>query len=59
MKKLLLSVAVFGTIFSSKAQLPDGSFAPNFTVNAYQSWLSAAGANGNGSYTLYDYLDQG
>ncbi len=59
MKKLLLSVAVFGTIFSSKAQLPDGSLAPNFTVNAYQSWLSTAGANGNGSYTLYDYLDQG
>lgn len=59
MKKLLLSVAVFGTIFSSKAQLPDGSIAPNFTVNAYQYWLSMAGANGNGSYTLYDYLDQG
>ena len=59
MKKLLLSVAVFGSIFSSKAQLPDGSIAPDFTVTAYQSWLSAAGMNSNGTYKLYDYLDAG
>ena len=59
MKKLLLAVALLGTAYNSNAQLPDGSIAPNFTVNAYQSWLSSAGANGNGSYSLYDYLDQG
>ena len=60
MKKLLLSALLFGGLVSqANAQLEDGSIAPNFTVTAYQSWLSTAGANGNGTYTLYDYLDQG
>jgi len=59
MKKLLLSLAVFAGISSVKAQLPDGSIAPDFTVSAYQSWLSAAGMNNNGTYKLYDYLDAG
>lgn len=60
MKKLLLSALLFGGLLSqANAQLEDGSIAPNFTVTAYQPWLSTAGANGNGTYTLYDYLDQG
>jgi hypothetical protein len=59
MKKLLLSLAIFAGISSAKAQLPDGSIAPDFTVTAYQSWLSAAGMNSNGTYKLYDYLDAG
>jgi hypothetical protein len=44
---------------SANAQLAPGSVAPNFTVTAYQPLLSTAGMNNNGSYTLYDYLDQG
>lgn len=59
MKKLLLSLAIFAGISTVKAQLPDGSIAPDFTVTAYQSWLSAAGMNSNGTYKLYDYLDAG
>lgn len=60
MKKLLFSALVLaGSAFSSNAQLADGSIAPNFTVNAYQTWLSNQGLNSNGSYTLYQYLDQG
>lgn len=60
MKKLLFSALILaGGTFSSKAQLADGSIAPDFTVNAYQSWLSNQGLNSNGSYNLYDYLDQG
>ncbi len=59
MKKLLLSLAIFASISSVKAQLPDGSIAPDFTVSAYQSWLSAAGMNSDGTYKLYDYLDAG
>jgi hypothetical protein len=59
MKKLLLSAAICTGAFGAKAQLADGSVAPNFTVSAYQTWLSTAGQNGNGTYTLYDYLDQG
>lgn len=59
MKKLLLSAAIFAGVFSAKAQLAPNSIAPNFTVTAYQSWLATAGQNGNGTYTLYDYLDAG
>jgi hypothetical protein len=59
MKKLLLSAAIFAGVFSAQAQLAPNSVAPNFTVTAYQTWLSTAGQNGNGTYTLYDYLDQG
>jgi hypothetical protein len=59
MKKLILSAAIFVGAFGAKAQLADGSIAPDFTVTAYQTWLSTAGQNGNGTYTLYDYLDQG
>jgi len=59
MKKLLLSAAIFAGVFSAQAQLAPNSVAPNFTVTAYQSWLSTAGLNGNGTYTLYDYLDDG
>jgi hypothetical protein len=62
MKKLVLSVlslALTASMNSSFAQLAPGSFAPNFTVTAYQPWLSTAGQNGNGTYTLYDYLDAG
>jgi hypothetical protein len=59
MKKLILSAAIFVSAFGVKAQLADGSIAPDFTVTAYQTWLSTAGQNGNGTYTLYDYLDQG
>jgi len=59
MKKLLLSAAIFAGVFSAQAQLAPNSVAPNFTVTAYQSWLSTAGQNGNGTYTLYDYLDAG
>lgn len=59
MKKLLFSAAMLLAGVSANAQLDPGSVAPNFTVTAYQSWLSAAGSSGNGSYTLYQYLDQG
>ena len=60
MKKLLLSAFVLAsTSFSSNAQLADGSIAQDFTVTAYQSWLSTSGMNNNGTYNLYDYLDAG
>ena len=59
MKKLLLSAVLMGSVFSSNAQLADGSIAQDFTVTAYQPWLSAAGMNNNGTYNLYDYLDAG
>lgn len=60
MKKILLSALLFGGIISqANAQLQDGSIAPDFTVSAYQSWLSAAGMNSDGTYKLYDYLDAG
>jgi hypothetical protein len=60
MKKILLSALLFGGIISqANAQLQDGSIAPNFTVTAYQSWLSTSGFNNNGTYRLYDYLDSG
>jgi len=62
MKKLLFSALTLAAILNSNvsnAQLADGSIAPDFTVSAYQPWLSAAGLNSNGSYKLYDYLDAG
>ena len=59
MKKLILSAAILASAFGSQAQLAPGSVAPDFTVTAYQSWLSTAGLNGNGTYKLYDYLDAG
>ena len=59
MKKLILSAAILASAFGSQAQLAPGSVAPDFTVTAYQSWLSTAGLNGNGTYNLYDYLDAG
>jgi hypothetical protein len=60
MKKLVFSALVLAsTSFSSNAQLADGSIAPDFTVSAYQSWLSGSGMNNNGTYNLYDYLDAG
>jgi hypothetical protein len=59
MKKLLFSAAMLLAGVSANAQLAPGSVAPNFTVTAYQSWLATAGMTSNGSYTLYDYLDQG
>ena len=59
MKKLLFSAAMLLAGVSANAQLAPGSVAPNFTVTAYQPWLSTAGMTNNGSYTLYDYLDQG
>ena len=62
MKKLLFSALTLASIFNSNvsnAQLADGSIAPDFTVSAYQPWLSAAGLNSNGSFKLYDYLDAG
>ena len=53
MKKILLSALLFGGIISqANAQLQDGSIAPDFTVTAYQPWLSAAGMNNNGTYKL-------
>jgi hypothetical protein len=62
MKKLLFSALTLAAIFNSNvsnAQLADGSIAPDFTVSAYQPWLSAAGLNSNGSFKLYDYTDAG
>lgn len=60
MKKLVLSTCLLlGGLGSANAQLANGSIAPDFTVTAYQSWLSTAGMNGNGTYNLYDYLDAG
>jgi hypothetical protein len=59
MKKLLFSAAMLLAGVSANAQLAPGSVAPNFTVSANQSWLATAGMTNNGSYTLYDYLDQG
>ena len=58
MKKTLLSLALL-TGLSANAQLPANSIASDFTVTAYQSWLSTAGMNSNGTYNLYDYLDAG
>ncbi len=45
----LLAILLLMVSFSAQAQLPDGSFAPNFTVTDL---------NGN-THTLYDYLDAG
>lgn len=60
MKKLLFSALIMaGGSFTSNAQLADGSIAPDFTVSAYQSWLSTAGMNNDGTFNLYDYLDAG
>lgn len=60
MKKLLFSAMILaGGGFTSQAQLANGSIAPDFTVTAYQSWLSNQGMNNNGTYNLYDYLDAG
>ena len=59
MKRLLLSAAVLAGATSANAQLAAGSFAPDFTVTAYQSWLSGEGMNNNRTYNLYDYLDAG
>lgn len=59
-QKILLGVAVVSATFTAAhAQLPDGSIAPDFTVTAYQSWLSTAGLHNNGTYNLYEYLNQG
>lgn len=52
MKKLITSALAAAALFlgtSAKAQLPDGSIAPDFT---------ATDINGN-THRLYDYLDQG
>lgn len=59
MKKLLFSALLLVTGVSANAQLAPGSVAPNFTISAYQPWLASAGLTNNGSYTLYDFLDQG
>ena len=60
MKKLLLSALLLSaTSATTFAQLAPGSLAPDFTVSAYQPWLSTAGMTNNGSYKLYDYLDAG
>jgi hypothetical protein len=59
MKKLLLSASLLISALGAQAQLAPGSIAPDFTVSAYQTWLSTAGMNNNGSYKLYDYLDAG
>ena len=60
MKKLLLSALLLSaTSATTFAQLAPGSVAPDFTVSAYQPWLSTAGMTNNGSYKLYDYLDAG
>jgi hypothetical protein len=58
MKKTLLAGMLFLGL-GANAQLANGSLAPNFTVNAFQPGLQTAGMNGNGTYTLYDYLDAG
>ena len=59
MKKLLLSTSLLISALGAQAQLAPGSIAPDFTVSAYQTWLSTAGMNNNGTYNLYDYLDAG
>ncbi|MBI2259456.1 MAG: T9SS type A sorting domain-containing protein [Flavobacteriia bacterium] len=59
MKKILFSLALIGGLTQASAQLPAGSFAPDFTVTAYQPGLATAGFNNNGTYNLYDYLNAG
>jgi thiol-disulfide isomerase/thioredoxin len=49
MKRILLILAFVAISFAAKAQLPDGTVAPDFT---------AVDINGN-SHTLSEYLDQG
>ena len=58
MKKLTLSLLLF-LCSNVNAQLAPGSPALNFTVPAYQTWLSTSGSSSNGSYNLYQYLDAG
>lgn len=58
MKKLTLSLLLF-LCTNVNAQLAPGSPALNFTVPAYQPWLSTSGSSSNGSYNLYQYLDAG
>ena len=49
MKKIILLAALFAVTFSAKAQIADGSIAPDFTTTDI-----------NGvEHNLYDYLDQG
>lgn len=59
MKRLLFFFLGLAAAMSVRGQLGPGSMAPDFTVNAHQPTLSASGMNGDGSYTLYDYLDAG
>lgn len=58
MKHYLMCSALLGCI-TVKAQLPANSYAPDFTISAHQSWLSGGGMHGNGTYSLYQYLDSG
>jgi hypothetical protein len=61
MKTTLLTIAAVLGVAHAKAQLNDGSLAPelNVEVSAIQFDLYTAGLNGNGTYSLYDYLDAG
>jgi len=57
MKKLLLLALFSVCLFSLKAQLPDGSIAPNFT--AYEIDKNTGTIISDNPYRLYDYLDDG
>jgi len=61
MKKMLLAVSALFTVSFAQAQLNDGSLAPELEieVSAIQFDLYSQGMNGNGTYSLYDYLDAG
>jgi hypothetical protein len=57
--KHIFFLVLFTSIINVNAQIPDGSYAQNFSISAIQPWLSNSGLNANGTYNLYQYLDQG
>jgi len=59
MKNVILIVIMMITSSKLHAQLPVGSYAQNFSISAIQPWLVNSGLNSNGTYNLYQYLDQG
>ena len=61
MKRVLLAIAVLFTVPFADAQLNDGSISPELEVevSAIQFDLYSQGMHGNGTYSLYEYLDAG
>ncbi len=57
--KKKLAFLFLSTSMTITAQIPDSGYASDFNVTAYQPWLSNAGFNSDGTFSLYEYLDNG